>query len=79
MSTPTHYWGRNDEPLKSRGTAQEALIILENLDKVASDPTHTRSEVTAPAEALLALDWNRRAVACMGPGSYNHTMRKLRQ
>ena len=57
MSTPTPYWGRNDEPLKSRGAPQGFLIILEKLDNVAPDPTPTRSDVTAPVGALLALGW----------------------
>ena len=79
MPASTPYWGRNDESLKSRGTAQAALIILEKLDKVSSDPKHTRSDVTAPVEALLALGRNRRALARMGSGLYNQTMQKLRQ
>ena len=79
MSVPTPFWGRNDETNKARGTAQAALIILEKMDKVASDPKHTKVDITATVEALMALDWNRRAVACMGSGSYNKTMQKLRQ
>ena len=79
MHPPTPYWGRNDEPLKSMGAARASLIILEKLGRVASGPKHTRSDATAPVEALLALGWDRRAVACMGSGPYNQTMQKLRQ
>ena len=79
MATPTPYWGRNDDTLKSRGTDKASLIILGELDKVASDPTHTRLDVTAPVEAQMALGRNRRSVACMGSGSYNHTMQKPRK
>ena len=79
MSAPTPLWGRNDENRKARGAYQDALIILGKMDKVASDPKHTRAEITATVDALMALDWNRRAVACMGSGSYNKTMQKLLQ
>ena len=83
MSNHGHtFSGQRRRSPKARDTATASLIIIiiiEKLDKITPDPNHTRLEVSAPLGALMALGWDRRAVAFMGSGAYIHTMQKLRQ